>query len=161
LLARDEFGRDPELQRLWEGKFAQAGFDPARVDIASGGLRDFARLALYAKIDVALDAFPYSGVTTTLDALWMGVPVVSYRETRYINRVSSSLLTYAGLPDLVAESREEFTSKASALAADGPRRRRLRQTLRQRMLSSSLCDGAGLAADMEKAILTEMAARAP
>ncbi len=159
LLARDEFARDEGLRRLWRERFAKAGFDPERVTLASGQKDDFVRLKFYAKIDIALDAFPYSGVTTTLDALWMGVPVVNYRETRFINRVCSSLLTQVGLADLVAETREDFAAKAAALAADEPRRRHLRETLRGAMLQSSLCDGAGMAADMEKAILAELDAR--
>jgi predicted O-linked N-acetylglucosamine transferase (SPINDLY family) len=159
LLARDEFARDPELRRLWEERFAKAGFDPARVSIASGEKDDFVRLAFYAKIDIALDAFPYSGVTTTLDALWMGVPVVNYRETRFINRVSSSLLSRVGLSDLVAETREDFAKIAAGLASDALRRRSLRENLRKTMLASSLCDGAGMAADMEKAILAELDTR--
>jgi tetratricopeptide (TPR) repeat protein len=159
LLARDEFARDEGLRRLWRERFAQAGFDPERVTIVSGEKDDFVRLKFYAKIDIALDAFPYSGVTTTLDALWMGVPVVNYRETRFINRVCSSLLSRVGLSDLVTETREDFAAKAAALAADDARRRHLRETLRGAMQQSSLCDGAGMAADMERAILAELDAR--
>ena len=156
LLARDEFARDPALREYWRRKLVAAGFDNARLALVSGDKDDFVRLKFYSKIDIALDAYPYSGVTTTLDALWMGVPVVNYRQRLFINRVGSSLLEKVGLSDLVAEKKEDFATLAAALAADTERRRTLRRTLRARFLSSPLSDGAGMAADMEKAILAEL-----
>ena len=152
LLARDEFAADPGARDYWMQRFVESGIPAERVSIVSGTKDDFVRLRPYNDIDICLDTFPYSGVTTTLDALWMGVPMVNYRETRFINRVCSSLLTQVGLPDLFAESEAAYREIVVKLAADVERRRMLRRELRGMMRKSPLCDGAGMARDMAEAI---------
>jgi protein O-GlcNAc transferase len=152
LLARDEFERDEALRDGWMRRFEEAGIPRGRFTIETGSKEDFVNLRFYDRIDIALDAYPYSGVTTTLDALWMGVPMVNYRQTRLINRVCSSLLERVGLGDLVADRFDDFAVIAAKLAADCDRRRRLRRNLRDTMRLSPLCDPAGMAGDMENAI---------
>jgi predicted O-linked N-acetylglucosamine transferase (SPINDLY family) len=152
LLARDEFEKDIALRDMWFDRFEKAGIPKSRVRIETGTKEDFVKLRFYNRIDIALDAFPYSGVTTTLDALWMGVPVVNYRETRLINRMCSSLLTRVGLDDLVADTFDDYAAIAAKLAADRDKRRKLRRNLRDTMRLSPLCDPAGMAADMDDAI---------
>jgi protein O-GlcNAc transferase len=106
-------------------------------------------LGLYGQIDIALDPFPYNGTTTTCEALWMGVPVVTLSGSRHAGRVSASILHQVGLTDLIATDCESYLSLAKSLAADSDGRRALRASLRERMRVSKLMDQAGFAAAME------------
>jgi predicted O-linked N-acetylglucosamine transferase (SPINDLY family) len=95
-------------------------------------------LPCYHQIDLSLDTFPLTGGTTTCDALWMGVPVVSLRGASYHQRISHAILNHAGLGDLSCGTQEEFVRTAVALANDVERRRELRGTLRGRLLESDM-----------------------
>lgn len=109
-------------------------------------------LATYGRVDIALDTFPYHGTTTTCEALWMGVPVVTMTGQTHASRVGASLLHAVGLDDLVSADEPGFAHTAVALAADVTRRLDLRRSLRQRMLASPLCDGQGFAARFWSAV---------
>jgi predicted O-linked N-acetylglucosamine transferase (SPINDLY family) len=113
-----------------------------------------AHLALYNRIDIALDPFPYNGTTTTCEALWMGVPVIALRGDRHAARVSASLLTAIGMNDLVADTVEGYVEIAVALAGNPASLHELRRSLRSRMLASPLCDDAGFARKVEHAYRT-------
>jgi predicted O-linked N-acetylglucosamine transferase (SPINDLY family) len=114
---------------------------------------DFAtHLATYSQIDVALDAYPYHGTTTTCEALWMGVPVVTLAGQTHVSRVGVSLLSNVGLPDLVANDAEQYVQIASTLAGDASKLAMLRSTLRQRMGESPLMDARGFVKEFEDAI---------
>jgi protein O-GlcNAc transferase len=108
-------------------------------------------LGMYRRIDIALDPFPYNGGTTTCDALWMGVPVVSLAGRSAMGRAGLSILSNVGLPGLVAHTEEEYVGIAKELACDPSRLAELRRTLRQRMQSSPLMDAPAFARDMETA----------
>jgi len=108
-------------------------------------------LATYREVDIALDAFPYSGGTTTCEALWMGVPVVTWTCPTVTGRGAASILAAAGLPELIADSPETFLSVAGTLAADRPRLEQLRTTLRARLQASALMDARRFAGDLEGA----------
>jgi protein O-GlcNAc transferase len=97
-----------------------------------------AHMALYNEIDISLDTFPLTGGTTTAEALWMGVPVVSLRGPAFYERLSSSILANAGLPDLVADDLDGFARIARELAADRPRRLALRRGLRDQIRQGPL-----------------------
>jgi len=116
-------------------------------------LRDWVAdpLAGYHAIDIALDSFPYHGTTTTCEALWMGVPVITLAGEAHVSRVGVSLLTNIGLPELVAGDREHYQQIAADLAGDLPRLTHLRATLRQRMTSSPLMDAPRFARGIEGA----------
>ncbi|OGW40177.1 MAG: hypothetical protein A2X58_12680 [Nitrospirae bacterium GWC2_56_14] len=107
--------------------------------------------ALYANIDIALDTFPYHGTTTTCEALWMGVPVISLAGTTHVSRVGVSLLHAVGLDKLVAATPEEYVHHAIELANNSQQRRWLRENLRSIMLHSPLMDAAGVTRDVEQA----------
>ncbi|QEH37623.1 TPR repeat-containing protein YrrB [Aquisphaera giovannonii] len=97
-------------------------------------------LELHHLIDIGLDTFPYNGQTTTLDAFWMGVPVVSLAGATAPSRAGLSLLSHLGLPELAAESPDEFVGIAASLAADLPRLASLRRALRPSLEASPLMD---------------------
>jgi predicted O-linked N-acetylglucosamine transferase (SPINDLY family) len=108
-------------------------------------------LELHHLIDIALDTFPYTGQTTSLDAFWMGVPVINLVGTTAPARAGLSLLSNLGLPELAAQTAEEFVSIAVALATDLPRLARLRETLRPRLEASPLMDPSRFARGVEEA----------
>jgi len=95
-------------------------------------------LSLYNKIDIGLDPFPYNGTTTTFEALWMGVPVLTLRGKRHSGRVGASIMHHTGLVELVAETQEEYKELAISLAHDVGRLIKLKAELRERLKKSSL-----------------------
>ena len=108
-------------------------------------------LATYHQIDVGLDTFPYNGHTTSLDSLWMGVPVVTLAGRTVVGRAGFSQLSNLGLPELAASEPEDFVRIAAALAADLPKLANLRTTLRARMEHSPLMDAKSFAGGIEEA----------
>ncbi len=124
---------------LLAARFGAEGLGPDRLDLR--GPSDYRSLLdTYNEIDVALDPFPFNGATTTCDALFMGVPVVSFAGDRSCARVGLSVLTAAGEPGLCAPDLDGCLVVARALAADAPRLRGYRAGLRDRLLASALCD---------------------
>ncbi|HTV48546.1 MAG TPA: tetratricopeptide repeat protein [Phycisphaerae bacterium] len=108
-------------------------------------------IGTYARIDVALDPFPYCGGITTCDALWMGVPVVTLSGRTAVGRAGRSILSNVGLPELVAKNMEEYIDIAVNLAGDLPRLQEFHTSLRQRMRTSPLMDAPRFARNMEAA----------
>jgi predicted O-linked N-acetylglucosamine transferase (SPINDLY family) len=128
----------------------QLGFDTRRLEyVGYLGRSDYLRL--YDRIDIALDPLPYNGITTTCDALWMGVPVVSLAGRTAAGRAGLGMLTSLGLSNLAAHSPVEFLAAAVGLARDPHRLSDLRSTLRQRMQASPLMDGLQFARNVELA----------
>jgi protein O-GlcNAc transferase len=139
------------VQQRIHHHFQSRGISPDHIQIL-GSKPDFrSHLDVYNQVDIALDSFPYHGTTTTCQALWMGVPVITLTGPSHVSRVGLSLLTTVGLPDLIAPTPEEYIRIATALANDLPRLTDLRQTLRQRMRTSPLMDGPSFTRDMESA----------
>jgi protein O-GlcNAc transferase len=106
-------------------------------------------LNLYQTIDLALDPFPYNGGTTTCDALWMGVPVVTLAAPTAVGRGGVSVLRNVGLPELIAQTPQQYLQIATDLANDPPRLAELRRTLRPRMRLSPLMNAPRFAAAVE------------
>ena len=120
------------------------GIDSSRIDLI--GRTDHAQhLEYYNSIDIALDTFPFSGSTTTLESLWMGVPVVTLPGEAFAGRHSLSFLSSLGLKETIACDGSDFARIAVELAGDVPRLAHLRASLRGRFISSPLCDGQGYA----------------
>jgi predicted O-linked N-acetylglucosamine transferase (SPINDLY family) len=107
-------------------------------------------LRIYDRIDIALDPLPYNGITTTCDALWMGVPVVAQTGRSAAGRAAASILNAAELPELISHSPEQFIQTAVGLAQDLPRLLTLRSSLRTRVCRSPLMDGPRFARQVEK-----------
>jgi predicted O-linked N-acetylglucosamine transferase (SPINDLY family) len=128
--------------------FANAGIGAERLELI-GRVEIDAYFSTYADVDIALDAFPYNGATTTCDALLMGVPVAAIAGDRAIARGGMSLLGVLGLDDWVAESHEALVPMLQRLTADPERLAALRAELPQRMRASPLMDGPRFARGVE------------
>lgn len=147
LLASPDAARSDALRRY----FAQDGIDAARVEIvARMPVADY--LALYNRADIGLDTFPFTGGTTTCDAAWMGVPVVTLPADRPFASSGATILANLDLHELIATTAEGYVSAAVALAANVERLAQLRSGLRDRMRASPLGDAAGFARDFEGAL---------
>jgi protein O-GlcNAc transferase len=109
-------------------------------------------LAAYHEVDIALDTFPFSGGTTTAEALFMGVPVVTLRGDRFAGRVSESILAAIGLAEFVAEDADAYVRIAAALAGDRDRLAMLRRTMRERMSGASFMNPERFAHQFEAAL---------
>jgi predicted O-linked N-acetylglucosamine transferase (SPINDLY family) len=132
-------------------RLASRGVNPARVAL-EGHAEHFDFLRAYERIDIALDTFPYNGGTTTMEALWQGVPVLAFNGDRWAARTSRSLLMAAGLQDWVLSNAEAYVQHAIALANDPTTPRRLatlRHTLRDQLRASPACDSIGMCRAME------------
>jgi predicted O-linked N-acetylglucosamine transferase (SPINDLY family) len=141
--ARTDFHRDRVRRALRE-----AGVDEARAAfVGRQSLADY--LLTYREIDVALDPHPYCGGTTSCDALWMGVPVVSLAGRTAVSRAGATLLANVGLEQLVARSEEQYVELAAALIRDPERLAALRAELRARVEASPLMDAPQFARDFE------------
>ena len=126
------------------------GVDPRRVEfVVPRSRREY--FELFHRLEMVLDPFPYNGHSTSLDALWMGVPVVSLAGKRAVSRAGWSQLSNLGLPELVARSEDEYVEIATRLARDLPRLATLRRTLRGRMEASVLMDAPRFARNIEAA----------
>jgi predicted O-linked N-acetylglucosamine transferase (SPINDLY family) len=126
------------------------GVGAERVEFARPRARA-AYLKLYHEIDISLDTLPYNGHTTALDALSMGVPVVTLGGRTAVGRAGVSILNNLGMPELIARDEEEYVRIAGRLAGDLPRLAEIRKGLRQRLQGSPLMDARGFARDVEAA----------
>jgi predicted O-linked N-acetylglucosamine transferase (SPINDLY family) len=140
---------DPETATRVRETFLRHGVEASRLDLRSDELSVAAHLGLYHGVDIALDTFPYNGTTTTCEALWMGVPVVTLAGLSHVSRVSASLLTHLGRSDWIASSETEYIEKCLALVADRPRMAEMRATQRERMRCSPVCDAVRFTAQLE------------
>jgi protein O-GlcNAc transferase len=141
---------DERVRDAVRRRFAETGLPGERLDLL-GPTEPRAFLQEYARLDIALDPFPYNGGMTTCEALWMGVPVVSLSGGRFCSRMGVSILHNVGLPQFAVGSREQYVAAAVALANDIPALEGLRAGLRERVRASALCDGASVTRQLEKA----------
>lgn len=130
---------DPIMCEDVQNQFAFLGIAPERLILEGPSPRD-TYFEAYYQIDIALDPFPYPGVTTSVEGLWMGVPLITRRGHRYISHQGESILSNAGLTDWIAYDEEDYVAKALQFARDLPRLAILRAGLRRRVLQSPLFD---------------------
>ena len=131
--------------------FSDSGIDPARVDFAPFAPTAAEHLGRYAEVDVALDTFPYNGTTTTCEALWMGVPVITLAGERHASRVGASLLQAVGFPAGIAGCADDYVATARLMAEQRQMLVALRGNLRAEMAGSPLCDARDHARALEEA----------
>jgi predicted O-linked N-acetylglucosamine transferase (SPINDLY family) len=130
------------------GEFQSAGVDPNRLFFVEQ-MPIAQYFQQYHEIDIALDPFPYGGGTTSCDAIWMGVPIVTLRGRTAVGRGGASILSNLDIPQFIAENEDDYVKIAANLAADLPALSKLRAGLRQRMKESPLMDAAQFAKDVE------------
>lgn len=139
------------VRRMVLAQLAAAGIGQDRVIIGEPAANPAAMMRAYNDIDIALDTLPYSGMTTTCEALTMGVPVVTLPVDRSTGRYSESILRAAGVPELVAQTEDDYVRIAAGLAKDGPRLAALRRDLRPR-LERTVGDASAFATRFEAAM---------
>ena len=132
-------------------QFAHHAIGPERLILKSPAPGIEGHLATYSAVDLALDTFPYHGTTTTCEALWMGVPVLTLAGNAHVSRVGCSLLHNAQLDDWIATTPEEYVAKAVGLAGSWREWSGLRTQLRPRLSSSPLMDEQKFVGRLEKA----------
>jgi len=154
LLLKSRNLSDPGLRQRVTDRFTDHGIDATRIRFADFTATQAEHLAVYSQIDIGLDPLLYNGTTTTCEALWMGVPVITLCGDRHASRVGASLMAAADLWDFVARDEDEFVLVVRAFA--DPRFRsalaRRRAILRDQLKASPLCDAEGFARQMEAAV---------
>lgn len=145
LLLKHDASGDEGVQEHLLRAFAAHGIERRRLRFLPRTPDLVSHLAMYGEVDIALDPFPYTGTTTTCEALWMGVPVVTLTGAHHASRVGLSVLTAAGFPAGVASDPDDYVRTAVELARAPALLTALRSMLRPGMAASALCDGAGLA----------------
>lgn len=148
VLKSQTFGEAAERERI-ATRLEQRGIQRERLELLERAERNSDHLALYGRVDAALDPIPYGGATTTAEALWMGVPVVCLAGEGMVGRLGAAVLAGAGLEAGIAASRRGYLERARRLAALGPREAGQRQALRRQLQQSDLMDERGLADAME------------
>jgi protein O-GlcNAc transferase len=141
---------EPSLRARVSGWFADEGIETSRLELSGHESMD-GFLRAVAGVDVALDPFPYSGETTALHALWMGVPVIALEGNVLVGRLASRVLRVGGLHEWVASSSDEYVALATRVAGDRDGLARTRRELRQRLSSSALLDARGVTRELEAA----------
>jgi predicted O-linked N-acetylglucosamine transferase (SPINDLY family) len=129
--------------------FAHHGIDARRLDLRGWTVTQASHLDTYRKIDIALDPFPYGGVITTCEALWMGVPVITLEGERVLGRYGSAILSSLGLGEFATTDESAYVEAALRLARGAEKRAELRKSLRPRLAASRLCDRAAFARAVE------------
>jgi predicted O-linked N-acetylglucosamine transferase (SPINDLY family) len=147
--------RDATVVERMRARFLAAGLASERLELSGWEPTIGEGLADYANIDIALDPFPYNGTTTTCEALWMGVPVVTLAGRVHAGRVGATLLARAGLERFVARDLEHYQAIAVSLARDRRQLDELRRNLRAAMAASPLCDARRFARALEDAYRAE------
>ena len=138
------------LQEKFRHTFEKKGIAADQIEICPWLPKTKNHLELYSKVDIGLDPFPYNGTTTTCEALWMGVPVITMMGDRHSGRVGASILTYLGMEELVAGSGEEYLEKAVGLAQNYDKMTYYRNNLRQILKNSPLSNADKFAEEMER-----------
>lgn len=143
---------DADVRTRVSAALAELGIGAERVDLLGHTRTRQEHLALYAGVDIALDTFPYNGTTTTCEALWMGVPVLSLLGKHHAGRVGASLLSAAGLPEWLADTPDSFVAIARVRAADLTGLRALREGLRSQLAGAPLCDAEAFVRRLDDAL---------
>ena len=151
LLLKNAALGDKEMQERVRNAFLEFGINKERLILLGSDPEKCTHFERYGQVDIGLDPFPYNGTTTTCEALWMGVPVVTLTGTSHRARVGTSLLTHLGRQEWIAETIDEYVLIARKLASDCGILRGIRQKLRTEMQASPLTDAETFTVQLEKA----------
>jgi predicted O-linked N-acetylglucosamine transferase (SPINDLY family) len=143
-----KFFAESDAVQYFRNAFAAHGIDTQRICFSEQSPRP-EYIDSYNGIDISLDPFPFNGCTTSVEALWMGVPVITLSGDRFAGHMGESIMKNLELYACVADCPEDYLEKAVALATDLPRLADLRSRLRERLLNSPLCDGPTFTRDLE------------
>lgn len=149
-IAHMERYAEAQVQAHVRNRLCAAGAAPGQIAFDTARVKTGEHLARYRRIDVALDPFPFTGATSSFEALWMGVPVVTLAGTAMVGRWTTAMLHTLKLAEWVADTPARYAEIAVALAQDAPRRVDLRRTLRARVAASPICDGPRRARQIER-----------
>jgi predicted O-linked N-acetylglucosamine transferase (SPINDLY family) len=152
LVLRSSGADIPSQRESLEQRITAVGLDRSRIRIDPRIADYAAHLGSYDELDIALDPFPYNGGTTTVEALYMGVPVLVRAGDRYVAHMGESILHHAGLAEWIAADEEAYSALGARLAADIDGLAALRAGLRERMRASPLFDAPRFARNLEDAI---------
>lgn len=136
---------DPRSVELWKKQFENCGIGSNQIDFVEFKKDLAEHYALYSEIDIALDTFPYNGTTTTCEALWMGVPVLSMMGETQRSRTAASLLTHAGLENWIATDENQWIQKVDYWSENLDDLEELRLGLRDQVEQSPIGDGSSFA----------------
>lgn len=161
LLLKAGAAGDVANQQEIRAYLAAEGIAPERIHLQARLGERSEHLALYNEVDVALDSFPYNGATTTCEALWMGVPVLTRAGRTHASRMGASILTAAGQAEWVCRSDDEFVARAAALMASAGERERWRLQARSALAASALMDEQGFVTEFEQLLLQAWIAPPP
>lgn len=150
LVLKNHFLGDAATAARLRKRFAGQSIREDRLDLLPSDPDTYSHLERYNQIDIALDTFPYNGTTTTCEALWMGVPVVTLHGDRHASRVGLSIMAMLGREEFTASTTEEYCRIACGLAADIAELQNIRLFLRFEMYDSTLCDEPMFTRDMEQ-----------
>ena len=157
VLKAPSFG-DEAAKRIFGERLQALGVDPARVEFRGPvGLTDM--MAEYADIDVALDPVPYNGGTTSLQAMWMGVPVLTQMGANFVSRMGASFMTAAGLSEWVAQDDDDYVAIAQRMASDRKALLALKKGLRARLQNTPAWDVVAHTRALEQSILDAVNSR--
>ncbi|HEY4698670.1 MAG TPA: tetratricopeptide repeat protein [Gallionella sp.] len=151
LLLKTKQLNDPVVCNNTRQRFTERGISPDRI-LLEGRAPRAELLATYRTVDIALDPFPYPGGTTSVEGLWMGVPIITRRGDRFLSHIGETIALNAGLPDWIAADEDDYVAKAVAFVSNLERLAALRAGLRQQVLASPVFDVSRFAQNFETAL---------
>lgn len=149
-LLKNQSLKDPDTWEHFKQRMAERGIDTNRLHYSKFAKSTQDHLRVYQKVDIALDSFPYNGATTTFEALWMGVPVVTLVGNAHVSRVGKSILATLDFDNLIANTSEEFVRICQTLANDVKYIQNFRQMIREKMQKSPVMDAKTFTRELEE-----------
>jgi len=151
VLKAKQFANNSFCESMYK-RFSVHGVDRSKLQLIGYASSRDDHLNEYNKVDIALDTFPYPGVTTSVEALWMGVPVLTLKGENFMSSTAESIAINSGNPDWVSASYEDYVTKAIRFSSDISQLRQMRSTLREKVLRSPLFDSSKFALNFGEAL---------
>lgn len=150
LLLQNKPNGDAAIAAHMRRRFAVRGIEADRLELV-GKLSWHEHMEIYNRVDIALDPFPYNGTTTTVEGLWMGVPLLALTGDRLVAHMGESIMHAVAMPEWIATDQEDYIARAVAFAGDLAALAAVRAGLRARLLASPICDAPRFARNLEEA----------